>query len=300
MTRVAVSIVMPSYNRAYCLKRAVGSIIAQTFTDWELILVDDGSSDETPALADAFARLLPGRFRSARLERAGVSRARNLGIEMARGAWIAFQDSDDIWLPEKLGLQMEQVSENPEQIFCFTDFFEFSDTGYGNERHVTHRLTGDALYPELLRVRSNIITCPSVVASRRRLEEVGGFDPAMRICEDIDLWARLAVLGQVGFVQAPLVGVHVREETAFPYATGLIGRHDLLSRARTRDPGLPDAFWQELRTELLTIYAEVATLRGDSAIARRLAAELTRAPADPLEALRDLAGEIDGHRPASA
>ncbi|MCO4053304.1 MAG: glycosyltransferase family 2 protein [Bosea sp.] len=286
---IAVSIVLPTHNRAYCLKRAVGSILAQTFTDWELILIDDGSTDETPALVENFAQQLTGRFHSARLEKAGVSQARNRGIEMARGKWIAFQDSDDVWMPEKLGLQMNRLAAHPEDVFCFTDFFEFSDAGYLSDRHVSHQLVESKIYPELLRVRSNVITCPSVVAARHRVEALGGFNPSMHLCEDIDLWTRLAMQGPAGSVNVPLVGVHVRREAKFAYASGLMGRHDLLTRARARDPGLPPAFWTELRTELLTIYAEVAMLRGDAAAGRLLRAALVEEPADPLTALADLA-----------
>src|SRR5690242_19027925 len=106
-----VSVVLPTYNRARCLARAVQSVIVQDFQDWELILVDDGSTDGTPELRERFRRALGCRYRDLVSDHRGVSAARNLGIAAATGEYVAFLDSDDFWFPAKLRLQLHKFEQ---------------------------------------------------------------------------------------------------------------------------------------------------------------------------------------------
>ena len=268
-----VSIVLPTYNRAYCLDRAVGSVLAQTFDDWELILVDDGSTDETPALRREFAQALRCRYSDVASSRLGASGARNLGVSKAKGEWIAFLDSDDVWLPEKLDLQLAALNANPDAGFCYTDFFEFDDAWkILHPRHLIPAEMVDRIYPQLLEIRNNLITCPSVIARRDLLVGCGGFNENMKVCEDIDLWTRLAQLAPAAAVKIPLTGVHSRHNHQFPYADSLLGRHMLYSAAVQRDGALSADFVEGLYGEAFATFIGVAHMKGDSAEAQLIEA----------------------------
>ncbi len=290
----AVSVILPTYNRAYCLDRAVGSLLAQTFEDWELILVDDGSTDGTPGLRREFASVLGERYRDLDSQRQGASGARNLGMEAARGEWIAFLDSDDVWIPEKLGLQLDALSANPAAGLCYTDFFEFDDAyRILHPRHIIPAAMEGGIYPQLLEIRHNIITCPSVVARRDLVLANGGFDETMRVCEDIDLWARLSRLTDVVAVRMPLTGVHSRHDQRFPYVESVKGRDLLYRLAAERDGALTAGFLRMLYDEAFEAFQTVARIKGDSeqaeslAAARRRLADLTGDRFDAVTAIVD-------------
>jgi glycosyltransferase involved in cell wall biosynthesis len=186
----AVSIVLPTFNQARWLDGAIESVRRQTFADWELLVVDDGSTDDTPAIAaryadDARIRYLPG----PRTERAA---ARNRGIAASSGGLVAFLDTDDRWLPEKLDRQVAALAAARDAGLCYT-IARFVDAG---DRPLALRKPPRAvagnLFPALM--RANLIIIASVVARRRCLDEVGGFDETLPVygCEDWDVWLRIA------------------------------------------------------------------------------------------------------------
>jgi glycosyltransferase involved in cell wall biosynthesis len=186
----SVSIVVATYNQAGFLAEAVASVRAQTFADWELLVVDDGSTDETRAVVERFAedsriRYLPG----IHAERAA---ARNRGIAATDGALIAFLDADDVWRPDKLARQVAALVEAPEAGACYA-VARFVDAGGRPlaERKPVLPPSG-RLFPRL--VRGNFIILASMVVRRRCLDAVGGFDATLPAfgCEDWDLWMRLA------------------------------------------------------------------------------------------------------------
>jgi glycosyltransferase involved in cell wall biosynthesis len=186
----AVSIVLPTFNQARWLDGAIESVRRQTFADWELLVVDDGSTDDTPAIVaryadDARIRYLPG----PRTERAA---ARNRGIAASSGDLVAFLDTDDRWLPEKLDRQVAALAAARDAGLCYT-IARFVDAG---DRPLALRKPPRAvagnLFPALM--RANLIIIASVVARRRCLDEVGGFDETLPAygCEDWDVWLRIA------------------------------------------------------------------------------------------------------------
>ncbi len=122
MSRPTVSIIVPTYNRATLLPRALDSIIAQTFGDWEIVLVDDGSTDDTEALAAEYARPLDDRFIYTRQSHAGCTTARNRGIDICRGRFVAFLDSDDEYLPSKLERQLALFECRPKLGLVYSDY----------------------------------------------------------------------------------------------------------------------------------------------------------------------------------
>jgi glycosyltransferase involved in cell wall biosynthesis len=122
MTPPTVSVIIPTHNRAKLLPRAVESVVAQTFDDWELVVVDDGSDDETPQLASQFSRRLGPRWVYMPQTRRGCSAARNRGIDAARGPYVAFLDSDDEFAPDKLQRQLDLFERRPDLGFVYSDF----------------------------------------------------------------------------------------------------------------------------------------------------------------------------------
>lgn len=195
----AVSVIIPTYNRAAWVKEAVASVLAQTFQDYELMVVDDGSTDHTfEALA-----AVDGHLDVLRLEqRQGVSAARNRGAARAQGEWLAFLDSDDLWLPEKLARQMEYLRSHPDCAICQTEEIWIRNGVRVNPPQTHRKAGGDIFLPSLARC----MVSPSAVVLRRRLfEDLGGFDETLPAAEDYDLWLRVAWRQPVGLLPEPLI-----------------------------------------------------------------------------------------------
>ncbi len=184
-----VSVVIPTYNRAGLIGQAISSVLAQTFTDFELIVVDDGSTDDTGKAVESYR---DGRITLiTRQNRSGQSGARNTGIKASRGEWIAFLDSDDEWLPEKLARQMERVDEGPDDYSVVYCACYRQHAGEAPEVRPKGDLMEGNLLDELLRGRK--APTPSAYAVKRAaLTATNGFDETMIAASDIDMWLRLA------------------------------------------------------------------------------------------------------------
>ncbi|HEX7049407.1 MAG TPA: glycosyltransferase family A protein [Longimicrobiales bacterium] len=204
--RAIVSVVLPTRNRAHLLARAIGSVRAQTFSDWELIVVDDASTDRTPAVI-AECRGSDPRIRGVAVPRPhGVAEARNRGIARARGRFVAFLDDDDEWLPGKLELQLREFARRGDDVglvYCRSTYVETS----GRERLLPTCDVSDGGARATL-LRQNFLVTPAVLARRELFDLVGGFDSRMSWLEDWDMWLRLAAATRFGFVDRPLVRVH--------------------------------------------------------------------------------------------
>lgn len=198
-----VSVVVPVYNRARLLGRALGSVLGQTMRDFELIVVDDGSTDDSVAVAESFAadprvRLCPNPVNL------GAAGARNRGIELARGRYVAFQDSDDRWFPEKLARQLEALAAAPRVRAAFCGAVYFSrEQCYAIPR--SPALRGGEIDLARAILYDNPTTPQTLLVERELLVSVGGFDRTLRINEDWDLVLRLAQEVAFGFVDEPLV-----------------------------------------------------------------------------------------------
>lgn len=201
--RPAVTAILPTYNRAHLLGRALRSALSQTYGDFELLVVDDGSTDDT---MDAVRRCADSRVRYLRQPRnAGVSAARNRGMREARADLIAFLDSDDEWLPEKLALQVRRFEGLPERVgLLYGSVVNRDDEG---REWTTVPASRGSLYRELL--LSNVIHGTSGVMIRRSVvAAVGFFDEQIPAIEDYDYWVRLARFFDIDFVEAPLIRYH--------------------------------------------------------------------------------------------
>lgn len=257
-----VSIVMPTFNRAYCIERAVRSVVAQTWQDWELLIVDDGSTDKTEELCQKFKAEIGDRFDYVKVPNGGASNARNVGIFRSSGQYIGFLDSDDYFYPEKLAMQISMMRRFDDVSFSFANWSTFFDGGeFGVSHHSMPATFSGNIYPSLLTVARNCIVTPSILVKRDALFQSGCFDTSMHICEDIDLWRRIARKGRALKIDTPLLGVHLRKSTDFPYLSSLEGRLRLYEKAWLEDPDLPRDFLVFLFVEILRCYAEVAEYR---------------------------------------
>ena len=255
-----ISIILPTYNRASLLPRALTSIRAQTFEDYELIIIDDGSEDNTDEVVHGFVDAFCGRLRYIKQNNSGASVARNAGINRATKELVAFMDSDDVWQPEKLLLQVELMREQHASA-SFTDFYTFNDRGVVTGHHIAPAGFAPTVYPKLFEVRYNVIVTPSVIVRKSSLLSSGLFDPELSICEDIDLWGRVSRKQEFVHIPRPLVGVHIREGDLIDLSASISARAVLYGRAIDSDASLSRQ-GTEWADELLRIYADLATLQG--------------------------------------
>jgi glycosyltransferase involved in cell wall biosynthesis len=201
-----VSVILPTYDRMEFLPAAVESVLRQTHTDWEMIIADDGSGPETSAylrgLADERVRLLW-------LPHSGcASVVRNAALRVAQGAYLAFMDSDDIWAPTKLEVQLRAMQTAPNRRWSYTALTVIDTAGRpipDSEFKARIPYDGDIL-EQVLTVEA-ILATPAVMAERSLVDEAGGFDDDLVVNEDYDLWMRLAMLSPVTAVAEPLVAV---------------------------------------------------------------------------------------------
>lgn len=183
-----VSVVIPTYNRAQFIASAIESVLTQTFGDFELIVVDDGSTDRTSEIVTSIS---DPRVVFVRQENAGRSTARNRALALAKGAYIAFLDSDDLYLPGKLALQIQYMDQHPEAGMIYTSACCIDADGNDlPERYEASR--SGRIYADIAFFRPVTITLPTVVVRREILEQVGGFDEQMNRFEDTDMWRRVS------------------------------------------------------------------------------------------------------------
>jgi glycosyltransferase involved in cell wall biosynthesis len=222
--RPDVSVVIPTCNRSRMLALAIASVLDQRDVDLEVIVIDEASTDDTAAMV---RRLKDHRVRLIRHERRlGKSAARNRGVAEARGEWIAFLDDDDVWAPDKLQLQVEALDESGRS---------WAYAGAVNITH-DHRILGgappqnpDQVAEALVRVNGVPGGCSSVIVRKRALPPQP-FDDAYRLCEDWDLWIRLAVSGLPAAVPKPLVGYRVHSGNSSIDTERLLTELDIIER----------------------------------------------------------------------
>ena len=191
-----VSVVIPAYNNAVYTAETVESVLAQTYRDFELIVVDDGSTDHTRAAMTVYADRIQYIYK----ENGGACSARNAGLERARGEFVACLDCDDLWLPEHLERSVAVLEAQQDLSMVFGPSYLID--GEGREIGVTnYKFDLDQAYVDLL--RENFIVANTVVMRRVFLEQVGPFDERIFIPADWDLWLRLARRFPIGYINVP-------------------------------------------------------------------------------------------------
>ena len=196
-----VSAVIPTHNRLHLLRRALYSVQAQTLPPLETIVVDDGSTDGShESLAPDFPTV-----QWIRQSNHGVSHARNQGIKHAKGEWIALLDSDDTWHPSKLEEQNQFLQQNLGLLFCHTD-----EAWIRRGKSVSHPAYLNKSNQDIfLKSLARCIICPSsVVIHQKIFEKIGFFDEELPVCEDYDLWLRLVLQYEIGYLDRKLVTKH--------------------------------------------------------------------------------------------
>lgn len=194
-----VSIIMPTYNRSQKVVRAVESVLDQSFRDFEIIVVDDGSTDDTCQSLAKFGSSIT--YIRCPLNR-GVSAARNAGVRTASAPWIAFLDSDDYWLRDKLGVQMKFLRRNPEWVACQTEEIWIRRGRRVNPRRKHKKPSGDIFKRSLALC---LVSPSSVVVSRELFDEIGLFDETLQAAEDYDLWLRISCRYPIYLIERELV-----------------------------------------------------------------------------------------------
>lgn len=266
-----VSVVIPTYNRADMLGETLDSVASQTFADWECIVVDDGSTDDTRALVETYARRDP-RFRYVWQENASCAAARNHGVRVAEGRYIAFLDSDDLFRPDKLEWQVRLLDDNPDAVMVYGNTWMFThgepERGRLYQENLTDKPAGDAF--------EQLLVCSSIYAPLVRtsvFRQTRGFDEEMKCAEDWDAWLELSKFGKTLF--EPRIALDYRVHSGnksgaslhhVGYAMKVFRRHvkDVPLRRRWRMwRGIRRYFRSEYLTRRLLREAHALNLQGD-------------------------------------
>jgi len=193
-----ISVIIPTYNRAHLISRAIDSALNQTSLPFEIIIINDGSTDDTRNVLKKYN----SRIRTISTENCGVSHARNIGIKAAQGNWLAFLDSDDEWKSNKLARQKNEIGKKAKTVFCHTDELWIRNGKRINQMK-KHKKYGGWVFNKNL---ERCLISPSTVLMKKELiHSIGYFDTTFPICEDYDLWLKVTSQFPILFVDEPLV-----------------------------------------------------------------------------------------------
>jgi GT2 family glycosyltransferase len=193
-----VSVIIPTYNRWPMIAEAVESVLEQAYRSFEIIVVDDGSTDGTMERLKKYGSSVLVISR----QRSGVAASRNYGIRIAQGRYMAFLDSDDLWLPQKLTIQTSFLEQHPEVKICQTEEIWIRHGAKVNPKAQHAKPSGDIFRRSL---DLCLVSPSAVMMMRDLLDHFGGFDESFPVCEDYDLWLRIAKEQAIPLIPEPLV-----------------------------------------------------------------------------------------------
>lgn len=185
MSNTFLSVIIPTFNRSSFLSRSINSVLNQSFKDFKLIVVDDGSFDDTSDLINKNYKNIIYLYQTNK----GVSSARNLGIKKSQSEWIAFLDSDDEWHPKKLELQVKELKKNPSYLVCHTNEKWIKNGKHLNQKN-KHQKQGGWIFEKCLPLCC--VSPSSIVIHNSVFENCGIFDENFPVCEDYELWLRIS------------------------------------------------------------------------------------------------------------
>jgi glycosyltransferase involved in cell wall biosynthesis len=207
-----ISVVIPAFNAGRFIRRTIDSVLAQTYRDFELIVVDDGSQDDTAQIAKSYGQAVRYIYQ----ENAGDGPARNAGIQAAKGDWLAFLDHDDEWLPHKLEFQMNLLGKNPQLRWCGANYYKsylHRKAVASNAEILEETLAGqdyfENFFTAVAQKNCSLITT-TIIVHKTAFEQVGVFDSCWALCADFDMWWRIAYrFAAIGYLPEPLAIVHL-------------------------------------------------------------------------------------------
>jgi glycosyltransferase involved in cell wall biosynthesis len=196
---ILVSVIIPCYNAARFLAQAIESVLSQTFRSFEILVIDDGSTDDTAKIITSYG----DRIRYCHQENRGTASARNLGITMAQGVFVAFLDADDIWLPNKLEIQLRLFDREPSLGVVYSDCYSIDEDGERTGFYLQRKLAKKRDQAEEIFIK-DFIPNSSIIIRRSCFDLIGFHDETMLLSEDEDLKIRLADRFPIGYVNMPL------------------------------------------------------------------------------------------------
>jgi glycosyltransferase involved in cell wall biosynthesis len=259
-----VSVIIPTYNRAHLLTQAIDSVLNQTFTDFELIIVDNYSGDNTESVVKSYKDKRIRYFKNQNRGLIGVNR--NYGIQESKGEYISFLDDDDLWLPEKLDKQVKLLDSNPGLGLVYSDIYIIGSNGNVLKDTYFHNVKPfrGNVFNELL--VTNFISNLTVMVRREALSRVGMFDLKYVIAQDYDLWLRIARDYTIDFIEQPLAKYRLHIESASQKNVVLSYREEAQVKEYwlSRNPNLKRELGGRIRRRKAAMYSRmILTATGD-------------------------------------
>ena len=184
-----VSVIIPTYNRIVRLQKAIDSVLSQVYANLELVVVDDGSSDDTAQLLSSYEKKIDRRFVTVYQENRGPAAARNRGVAESSSEYLAFLDSDDWLHPDKIGLQLAAMERTRDCLISHTQEIWYRNGTLLNQKHRHRKDSGD-IFNRCLELCA--VSMSTVMMKRELIEQMGGFDEQLPCCEDYDYWLRIS------------------------------------------------------------------------------------------------------------
>ncbi len=256
-----VSVIVPTYNAAWCIGTALDSVLAQSLTELEIIVINDGSTDETDQILASYGDSI----RVITQKNGGMSNARNNGIRSARGDYIAFLDADDWWLPEKLEAQIKLMREQPELGFCSTAARVQNTEGELITVWYCPPLDGNILKTLFSHNAAVAGGCSAVMVRKRLLDQTGLFDENLKGFEDPDLWIRLAAVSNYACINKPLATILRRENSVSDNLQTMrdSALQSIIKNRSLLPKELQGSFWRYCLSGVYTDYAKGAYRSGN-------------------------------------
>jgi len=198
-----ISVIIPTFNRSNLILRTIESVLNQSYKNFELIIVDDGSTDNTHEVLNSLIN--SAKIKYFKRQNAGVSASRNFGVSRASGEFITFLDSDDEWLSHKLRDQLDYFSQNPHMRIVYGEEIWIRNGKRVNQKAI-HKKSGGSIF--LACLEQCLIAPSSVMLEKKLFFEMGGFDESFVVCEDYDLWLKISSLMDIGFITHPIMIKH--------------------------------------------------------------------------------------------
>lgn len=272
-----VSVIIPAYNCGDCLARALDSVMKQSHSPIECIVVDDGSTDDTAAVARSFG----SKVKLIGQANGGASAARNRGIEKASGELIAFLDADDYWHPSKLEKQVRLLQEQPDVVLVSTGFRTYLP-GQSSEPGAESSM--EPYSPDICEIHADFLTLfrdpylgtPSVMVRTQRAREVGGFDTTLPVAEDVDFYFRVCSGHSYARIEQALTIIHQRSGSLTRTLPGYQYNLEVIDKVAQRNPEFAQLHADEFAKQRLLIYSrwiEKSLYAGRGREARRLLRE---------------------------